>query len=54
MGKKPFEERKIKAAGLVLPKKDFRLFCEHDGYSYDDEKMSAVVKKAEEILEKVR
>ena len=51
MGIRVFEERKIKAQGLVLPKKDFRLFCELDGYSYDEEKMAKVVKRAEEMLE---
>ena len=51
MGIRVFEERKIKAAGLVLPKKDFKLFCELDGYSYDEEKMAKVVKRAEAMLE---
>ena len=51
MGKKPFEERKIKATGLVLPKKDFKLFCELDGYGYDAEKMDEIVKRAEALLD---
>ena len=51
MGKRAFEERKIKAKGLVLPKKDFKLFCELNGYSYDEEKMAKVVKRAEAMLE---
>ena len=50
MGKRVFEERKIKAKGLVLPKKDFKLFCELDEYGYDEEKMAVVVKNAEELL----
>ena len=45
-----FKDRGINPKGLVLPLKDFKMFCELEGFQYDPDKMGNVVKSAEEML----